>query len=133
MSPTSRTLPKRAPSKAKPKRKKKNKPGWLAWLPLVLGVLVTPVARRAADVLAMEGPGALNLLYPYVAVLKMHALGLPEELGSNLSQLMIYLQFPLYGTIASLVLRSQGWVRALLATLAVHGAAVLLLFTLAHM
>jgi hypothetical protein len=73
------------------------------------------------------------MLYPFVSLLKLHALGLPEELGDNLSQLMMYLQFPLYGLFMSWGLRRSGIVTALLQTAALHLLTVGFLIAIAHM
>lgn len=114
-------------------KRKKSKPGWIVWVPVLVGAAVTPLARRAAGVLAMEGPGALQMLYPYVALLKLHALGLPEDLGSTLSQWMMWLQFPLYGLFMSLALRGWGLARSLIATVVLHVLPLVFLISIAKM
>ncbi len=103
------------------------------WWPLLLGMLVTPVALRAAAVMALEGPDSLRMLYPFVLLLKLRALGISEELANNLSQLMMYLQFPMYGLFMSLILRSRGWLSALMQTVALHFLTVGFLIGIAHM
>ena len=102
----------------------------MIWWPVALGILVTPVARRAADVLAMEGPSALQTLYPWVALLKLRALHLPEDLSDTLSQVMMYLQFPLYGLFMALILRRYDFVRAFMATVLLHSAPLLFLIAI---
>ncbi|HTD55220.1 MAG TPA: hypothetical protein VK670_07545 [Silvibacterium sp.] len=90
------------------KRKGKKKPGWLAvWWPLLLGIAVTPFAIHAASIMALAGPGALATLYPWVLLLKNPALGPGGGLGDNVSQLLMYIQFPLYGLLMALILRSK--------------------------
>jgi hypothetical protein len=107
---SSRPLPRRSPSsRISLSKRKKSKPGWVIWVPVLVGIAVTPLARRTAGVLAMEGPRALQTLYPYVALLKLHALGLPEDLGDTLSQWMMWLQFSLYGLFMSLMMRVSVW------------------------
>jgi hypothetical protein len=107
------------------KRKSKKKSGWLAvWWPLLLGIAVTPFAIHAASIMALAGPSALMTLYPWVTLFKNPVLGL----GDNLSQLLMYVQFPLYGLLMALILRSKSLWMALIATAAVHFAAVLAVF-----
>ncbi|TCK74040.1 hypothetical protein [Acidipila rosea] len=131
MSPAAtRTLPARKPAKRK---KKQGGPGLLVWLPVIAGIAITPLTVRAAGVMAMSGPGALRLLYPYVVLLQTPVLGLPAELASNLSQLMMYLQFPIYGLLAMLTMRSRSWVSGLGSAIFMHFAAVFVLFLMAHM
>jgi hypothetical protein len=126
-----RTAPKTAPRK----RKSRKTSGFLAvWWPLLLGIAVTPFAIHAASIMALAGPSALMTLYPWVLLLKSPALGLGNGLGDNLSQLLMYIQFPLYGALMALILRSKSLWIALGATAAAHFAAVLVVFltTQAH-
>src|SRR5271170_5208571 len=123
----SRTAPRR--------RKKKKSPGLLAaWWPLLVGIAVTPFAIHTASIMALAGPSALMTLYPWVLLLKSPALGLANGLGDNLSQLLMYIQFPLYGALMALILRAKSLWIALASASAAHFAAVLLVFlmTRAH-
>jgi hypothetical protein len=116
------------------RRKKKNaSAAWWTWWPLLLGIIVTPLTVRAAGVMALAGPDALRTLYPYVLLLQNHALGLPGELAANLSQWMMYLQFPLYGLLMTLVLRSKALLAAAITVAVVHFAAVVMVIALGHM
>jgi hypothetical protein len=115
------------------KKKKKDASPLLVWWPLLLGVAVTPLTVHAASIMAIAGPSALMMLYPYVLLLKEPAFGLSGELGNNLSQLMIYLQFPLYGLAMALTLRSKSLWSAILTAAVMHVAAVLVLFLIGHM
>ena len=111
------------------KRKSRKDPGWLArWWPLLLGIAVTPVAIHAASIMALAGPGALTMLYPWVLLLKKPALGLGGGIGANLSQWLMYIQFPLYGVLMALILRSKTLWIALAAAAAVHFLAILAVF-----
>src|ERR1700751_4014847 len=74
------------------KKKKAASAGWITWWPLLLGILVTPLAVRAAAVMALAGPDALRLLYPWVQLVQNHIFTV--EIAGTLSQAMMYLQFP---------------------------------------
>ena len=50
--------------------------GWISLWPLLLGIAVTPFTVRLASILALEGPKAFALLYPWVVVLRCRALHL---------------------------------------------------------
>jgi hypothetical protein len=115
------------------KKKKKGASPLLVWWPLILGIVVTPFTVHAASIMAIAGPGALMMLYPYVLLLKEPALGLSSELGNDLSQLMMYLQFPLYGLAIAFTLRSKSLWTAIATAAVVHFAAVLILFLFTHM
>ena len=108
------------------KRKGKKSPGWLAqWWPLLLGVAVTPLAIHAASIMALAGPAALMALYPWVVLLKSPALGLASHLGEDLSQLLMYIQYPVYGLLMSLKLRSRSVWIALGLAVALHVVGIL--------
>lgn len=78
---------------------KKKRVSWLRWFPVVLGIVMTPIALRAASVLALSGPDGLILLYPCVQILKNPLFGIDAALSDSIAQWMMYLQFPLYGLL----------------------------------
>ena len=89
---------------------------------------MTPFAVKAATLMALTGPDGLRLLYPWMLIPKLHFLGLSDSLGNGISQVMMYLQFPLYGLVAMLIHRAKGAVQAILALALIHLLAVGLLF-----
>lgn len=113
------------------KKKKAAASGWLTWWPLLLGILVTPLTVRAAGVMALAGPDALRMLYPWVQLVQSHVFSV--EIAGTLSQAMMYLQFPLYGLQMALVLRAKGFFPAVLAAAAAHFGAVVIVVALAHL
>lgn len=115
------------------RKKKKSSSGWLTWWPLLVGILVTPLTVRAAGVMALAGPDALRTLYPYVQLAQSHVLGFSGEIAGTLSQALMYLQFPLYGLLMSLLLRAKGFLTALITTIIVHFGAVAIAVALAHL
>ncbi len=127
MSPT-QTTPQRKPAR----RKKKGRSALSLWWPVLLGVAITPLTMRAADVLTLEGTRSLGLLYPYVLLFRSDALGLSGELGTNLSQLLIYLQFPIYGLLMALTLRTKSVVAGFGSAALMHVSAVFVLFLISR-
>jgi hypothetical protein len=121
-----RATPSRTTSR---KRKSKKSSNFLAtWWPILVGIVVTPFTIHAASIMALAGPSALVTLYPWMLLLKSPALGLGNGFGDNLSQWLMYIQFPLYGALMVFILRSKSLAIALGATIAVHFAAVLIVF-----
>jgi hypothetical protein len=120
-----------APRSAPRKRKKKSSGFLAAWWPLLLGIAVTPFAIHIASIMALAGPSALMTLYPWVLLLKSPALGLGNSFGDNLSQLLMYIQFPLYGVLMAMILRSKPLWIALGATAVTHFAAVFAVYLVA--
>ena len=123
-------------SRSAPRKQKKKKSSnfLLTWWPLLLGIAVTPLAIHTASIMALAGPSALITLYPWVLLLKSSALSLANGVGENLSQLLMYTQFPLYGALVALIMRSKSLWSALGAAACAHFAAVFIVFlmTRAH-
>jgi len=131
MSSTASTLPKRKPATRRRSRKRQPS-GWIAWWPLMVGIAVTPFAVKAATLMALTGPDGLRLLYPWVLLPKLRFLGQSESVGNLISQVMIYLQFPLYGVFGMIVNRWKGPGAAILQLTLLHLLAVGLVFVAAR-
>ncbi len=110
-------------AKRKPRKKKKSA-NWLVWWPVALGVLVTPFTVRAAGILALTGPAALRMLYPFALIPAEHAFGLRESVADAVSQAMMWLQFPLYGLLLVLLARWKRMSIAVAIVVALHLAGV---------
>jgi hypothetical protein len=110
------------------KRKSRKSAGWGAqsW-PLLLGIAVTPLTIHAASIMALAGPRALTMLYPWVLLLKNPVLRLGGT-NANLSQWLMYIQFPLYGLLMGLIMRSKSLWFGLGVAAAVHSLAILAVF-----
>ncbi len=91
---------------------------WLSWWPLVLALLATPLAVRAASVLALSGPKALQLLYPFVALVRN-----TSTLRVIPAEWVLWAQFPAYGVLAVLIGRRQGVPAGIFTVLLLHLAA----------
>lgn len=83
--------------------------------------------------MALAGPNALRMLYPWVQLVQNHVLGFPAEIAGTLSQAMMYLQFPLYGLVMALVLRIKGLLPAIFTAAVAHFGAVGIVVALAHL
>jgi hypothetical protein len=118
-------------SRRKRATRKSERGGWMALLPLLLGIVITPFALRAASILALEGPRAFALLYPWVEVVRSRALHLPANLVANASEWMMYLQFPLYGLIVMLTWRAGRYLRAFIIGLILHFSGLVAVVVLA--
>jgi hypothetical protein len=105
---------------------------WLSWWPVLLGIAVTPIAMRAADVLALRGPDGLIMVYPYVVIIKNHLPWVTHETSENCAQAMMYIQFILYGLFLKVCLRSNRLVTAVLQTVVLHGVGAGFLIALAR-
>jgi len=110
---------------ARKRRSRKNPTGLARWWPLLVAIAITPIAVHVASIMALAGPRAFLALYPWVLFLKSPAIGLANRLGESLSQLMMYLQFPIYGLLMSLKLGNRSIWIALALTVALHVVGIL--------
>jgi hypothetical protein len=130
---SSQTLP-RAKKSAPRKRKKNSQTGVPVWLPLVVGVVITLLAVKTAEILPLMGPGGLlklQLLYPYALLLKLPQLGLSEATSELWSQVMLYAQWTFYGIYVAVMMRRKSLGLALMQVAVLHllGCAMLWLFS----
>lgn len=105
-------------------KKRKSDSAWLAAILLLAGIVASPIALRAASVLALTGPNALTFLYPYVEIVKNPTLRIPDLLSNPGAQWLMYLQFPLYGLLMVTVMRARGFWIALNTVVFVHAAGI---------
>ena len=105
---------------------------WGVLLPIAVGILLTPVALRAASVMALSGPDALTALFPWAQMVKAPILQLPADVTMGTSQLLMYLQFPLYGAVMA-KLRGRGLIVSLGFVAFLHVMATIAAIILAHM
>lgn len=123
--PSTSAVKQRSSAEAKPRkkrgaRKKLGRGGWISLWPLAVCLAITPFAVRAANDLALAGPKAFALLYPWVEVVRSPALHIPEDWVGTLSQWIIFLQFPLYGLLMTLTFRADKHLRAFIIGLIAH-------------
>lgn len=120
-------------SRRKRGTRKSARAGWMAVFPLLIGILITPFALRAASIVALAGPKAFALLYPWVEVLRSPALHFPANLAGTASEWMMYLQFPLYGLFVMLTWRAQRYLRAFIIGLILHFSGLVAVVVLAFL
>ncbi len=104
-----------SPTAAAPRKRKRSKrknPGPRAWWPLLLALLLTPLAVRGASFLALTGPGALRAAFPFAALARSEA------------NLAMWAQLPVYGLVLALFARRRRLRAGLLAVLLIHAAAL---------
>ena len=107
----------------------------MAWWPLFVGIAITLLAVKTAEILPLMGPNGLfklRLLYPYALLLQQPQLGLSDQGSNILSQIMLYAQWVLYGLYVSVAIKWKSLGTALIQIAAIHflGFGVLWLLTL---
>jgi hypothetical protein len=136
--PSSTAVKQRSAAGAKPRSKSKKSAArsqwsWKSLWPLLLCLAITPFAVRAAGILALEGPKAFALVYPWVEVVRSPALHVPPSWMDSLSQWIIYLQYPVYGLLMTLTFRADKHLRAFIFGLVAHFAGLFAVVVLAYM
>lgn len=114
------------------RKKSSARGGWKSVWPLIVCCAVTPFAVRAASILALEGPKAFALLYPWVVVIRSQALHLSPDLVSTLSQWVLFAQFPIYGLLMTLTFRPDRHLRAFIIGLVAHFTGLFAVVLLAY-
>jgi hypothetical protein len=96
--------------------------GLISWWPVMAGVVVTYLALNLLNTLALTGHSEwfLRILFPYALLLRQPELGLSEELGNSLSQLMMYAQFPMEGLLMKLTMRKAPVFKSLMQVASIH-------------
>lgn len=132
---SSTAVKQRTGANAKPRKRRNSanagRGGWKSLWPLVLLIAITPFAVHFASILALEGPKAFALLYPWVEVVRSPALHLPPASLDTVSQWIIYLQFPVYGLLMTLTFRAGKYLRAFIIGLVTHFTGLLAVVVLA--
>lgn len=118
-----------SPAATQPKRSRartrKKSSVLVLWWPLLLAIVATPFAVRSASVMALSGPGALRLLYPFVALAQAHApASFAAEQRDTLAEWTMWVQFPAYGLLIALIGRWRGLGAGLLSAIFLHVAAI---------
>lgn len=104
---------------------------WVGLWPVLIGIAITPITVWLAGILALEGPKAFALLYPWFDVLRSRVLHSPADLVGHAYKYMLYLQFPFYGLLMTFTFRAGRHLRALIIGLLAHFTGLLLVIVLA--
>jgi hypothetical protein len=122
--------------KSPPRRRKSasSRSLWPLLIPVLAGIGVTFLAVRAASILALEGPQAFAVLYPWVTLARARLFGMGWQTSDSLAQTALYLQFPLYGLLSGIVwLSSRRFSRGFVAAFAAHIAGILLVLAVSFL
>jgi len=124
---TAQSAGKRSRAKRKPAGSKGT-----SLLIIIAGILSIPFGLWGAGILALSGPTAMAMLYPFVALVKLASPHIPGINATPLAQWLMYLQFPLYGIFMARIYRYRGFWIALNAVIWLHILAWLLAAILMH-
>jgi hypothetical protein len=128
------------PRQRTPARKKSRGRSPLAWgivWALVLaGIVAAYFTVRYAEVAPLLGPDGLfrlRLIAPLAMLAHQPQLGVPDAMADTIAQVLMYLQFPLYGFLLGVLWRAAGFLRATTAVVLTHGLAIAAVLLLAQL
>lgn len=75
--------------------------------PVAVGVLLGVYAPLLRDLAANSAPWAVNLLFPFSALVDERSLHLSRDTANALAQFLLFAQFPLEGLLARIVLKHR--------------------------
>jgi len=111
---------------------KSSRGGSQALWPLLICIVLDPFTVRAASILALEGTKPFSLLYPWVEFVQLPIFHLSGDAISRVTQWVLYLQFPAYGLLMTLMYRVDRRLRALNYGIIAHFGGLLLVICLAY-
>lgn len=107
--------------------------GFTLWWPTFAGTALAFAAQRIWDLALSWGELGPRFVFPYLLLCGRPEVGIGQELAKNLSQLMIYLQFPLEGLIVTWGMgRGGSFSKAFAQVLFLHGMGVFMLWLLSQ-
>jgi len=134
--PGSRRLaPVRSANPADDRNYARRKPsGFALWWPTLAGIALAFVAPRLWDLVQSTwGELGPRCVFPYLLLCGRPELGIGQELANNLSQLMIYLQFPLEGLVVTWgMARGGSFSKAFAQVAFLHGLGIFVLWLLSQ-
>lgn len=99
----------------------------IVWALVLAGIVGAYFAVRYAEIVPLLGPDGLfrlRLIAPLAMLAHQPQLGIPDTAADKLAQLLMYVQFPLYGFLFGMLWRAVGFLRAAFAIVLIHGLAI---------
>ncbi len=112
-------------SSSRARRRPRQQPFWQTLGPLLLALVLTPIAVRSASILALSGPASLRLLYPWVTLLEQHEMGLSAVQIERFSEWTMWLMLPVYAMLIILIKRINTLASGIMFVVLLHTLAVL--------
>lgn len=121
-------------------RKKKGSRAPLAWaivwalvLAGIVGAYFTVRYAEVVPLLGQNGLFRLRLIAPLAMLAHQPQLGVPDAMADKIAQVLMYLQFPLYGFLLGVLWRTAGFLRASTAVVLTHALAIAAVLVLSQL
>lgn len=119
------------------KSKSRSPLAWgIVWALVLAGIVAAYFTVRYAEVaplLGQNGLFRLRLIAPLAMLAHQPQLGIPDAMADTVAQVLMYVQFPLYGLLLGLLWRAAGFLRAASAVILTHALAIAAVLILAQL
>jgi hypothetical protein len=136
MASRAEALPRQRPA-ARKKSKGRAPLAWgIVWALVLAGIVAAYFTVHYAEVVPLLGPDGLfrlRLIAPLAMLAHQPQLGVPDTMADTIAQVLMYLQFPLYGFLLGVLWRAAGFLRASSAVLLTHALAIAAVLVLAQL
>ena len=127
MASRAEALPRQRTSARKKSGSRTPLPWGVVWALVLAGIVAAYFAVRYAEVAPLLGPGGLlrlRLIAPLAMLAHQPELGIPDAAADTIAQVLMYMQFPLYGFLLGILWRVAGFLRAASTVVLIHALAV---------
>lgn len=136
MASRAEALPRQRTS-ARKKSKGRSPLAWgIVWSLVLAGIVAAYFTVHYAEVVPLLGPEGLfrlRLIAPLAMLAHQPQLGVPDTMADTIAQVLMYLQFPLYGFLLGVLWRAAGFLRASTAVVLTHALAIAAVLVLAQL
>ena len=136
MASRAEALPRQRAASRKRKGSRSSLPWAVVWALVLAGIVAAYFAVRYAEVaplLGQSGLFRLRFIAPLAMLAHQPQLSIPDVAADSVAQVLMYVQFPLYGLLLGLLWRAAGFLRAASAIVLIHGLAIAAVMLLAQL
>ena len=108
----------------------------IVWTLVLAGIIAAYFTVRYAEVaplLGQNGLFRLRLIVPLAMLAHQPQLGVPDTMADTIAQVLMYVQFPLYGFLLGILWRAVGFLRSASALVLTHALAIAAVMILAQL
>ena len=108
----------------------------IVWALVLAGIVAAYFTVRYAEVAPLLGPGGLfrlRLMAPLAMLAHQPQLGVPDAAADTIAQILMYVQFPLYGLLLGILRHAIGFLRATSMIVLTHALAIAAVLVLSQL
>lgn len=127
MASRAEALPRQRTAARKKSRSRSSLAWGIVWALVLAGIVAAWFTVRYAEIVPLLGPSGLfrlRLIAPLAMLAHQPQLGIPDPTADTIAQILMYVQFPLYGFLLGILWRAAGFLRAATTVVLIHGLAV---------